>query len=588
MKPFKEVIDGIRKAVMASEVREDIAQMGEYVEQFANTAGENIQKAIDPTLSVSGKAADAAKVGTSLAEETTRAKAAEETNAQGIGQLKEDLGATEKYIDTRNTKKYQEVTYTQGTVESTSNETRVTSVEFVSDLVKKVYVKDGSNLKIAILLCDKETKRYDFTYHTSNNTYYFKQIELLDLLIKYDIKLTIAKDDDTAISVSDVKNKVFLEYKTIEEELITKDVYKNTNDLSLWEVGAIGGDNVNSDNPKRLRTKNYIDKNVKYIDVLDGYEFALVCANEKGETKDTIYGFFDTHVSEFQHIAVYNRSKVNISDMSFDQYTNIRLILRKIDTNEDIEVSEYKNVILYSKESGPDTVPLYYNEKNGGGQIQNAHNSQNNIWSMWNGRLAFGMDTSKANVPFRIDGQLYANGTIIAHNTGSQENNRWGFHVFEAYSKDNYSRATMLLNKHDNEVSEKPSLEFYYYIGENHYASSYGNTKIGSDVLYHSFFFSRDVMIAGGEIDCRYPITLARISPSKDIDRTYETVDKADEAYEPENNAVENIRCLKYIALKNAANGAMFYDTDRNKVVCKINGKWCDLQFTDASSNYNF
>ena len=73
MKPFKEVIDGIRKAVMASEVREDLAQMGEYVEQFANTAGENIKKAIDPTLSLSGKAADAAKVG------------------EAVGQLKEDL-----------------------------------------------------------------------------------------------------------------------------------------------------------------------------------------------------------------------------------------------------------------------------------------------------------------------------------------------------------------------------------------------------------------------------------------------------------------------------------------------------------------
>ena len=73
MKPFKEVINGIRKAIMASEVREDIAQMGEYVEQFANTAGENIKKAIDPTLSLSGKAADAAKVG------------------ETVGQLKEDL-----------------------------------------------------------------------------------------------------------------------------------------------------------------------------------------------------------------------------------------------------------------------------------------------------------------------------------------------------------------------------------------------------------------------------------------------------------------------------------------------------------------
>lgn len=66
MKPFKEVINGIRKAVMASEVREDIAQMGEYVEQFANTAGENIQKAIDPTLSLSGKAADAKATGDSV------------------------------------------------------------------------------------------------------------------------------------------------------------------------------------------------------------------------------------------------------------------------------------------------------------------------------------------------------------------------------------------------------------------------------------------------------------------------------------------------------------------------------------------
>lgn len=39
MKPLKELIDGIRKAVMASEVREDIAQGLEYVEQFANTEG---------------------------------------------------------------------------------------------------------------------------------------------------------------------------------------------------------------------------------------------------------------------------------------------------------------------------------------------------------------------------------------------------------------------------------------------------------------------------------------------------------------------------------------------------------------------
>ena len=73
MKPWKEVIDGIRNAVLGKEVREDLAQMGEYVEQFANTAGENIQKAIDYTLSLSGKAADAKATG------------------DAVGELKEDL-----------------------------------------------------------------------------------------------------------------------------------------------------------------------------------------------------------------------------------------------------------------------------------------------------------------------------------------------------------------------------------------------------------------------------------------------------------------------------------------------------------------
>ena len=90
MKPWKEVIDGIRNAVLGKEVREDIAQMGEYVEQFANTAGENIQKAIDPTLSLSGKAADAAKVGEAVNAEATRAKRVEEEIAKRIGQLKEE------------------------------------------------------------------------------------------------------------------------------------------------------------------------------------------------------------------------------------------------------------------------------------------------------------------------------------------------------------------------------------------------------------------------------------------------------------------------------------------------------------------
>lgn len=108
MKPFKEVIDGIRKAVMASEVREDLAQMGEYVEQFANTAGENIQKAIDPTLSISGKAADAKAAGDAihgvrddLTAETARAQAAEKANADSIAAEVERAQAAESALSTK-------------------------------------------------------------------------------------------------------------------------------------------------------------------------------------------------------------------------------------------------------------------------------------------------------------------------------------------------------------------------------------------------------------------------------------------------------------------------------------------------------
>lgn len=106
-KTFPEAIKGIRSAVLAPEVREDIAQMGEYVEQFVNTAGENIQKAIDPTLSLSGKAADAKATGDAirgvkddLATEVTRAKAAERANAEGIAAEVSRAKGEEQRLDT--------------------------------------------------------------------------------------------------------------------------------------------------------------------------------------------------------------------------------------------------------------------------------------------------------------------------------------------------------------------------------------------------------------------------------------------------------------------------------------------------------
>lgn len=225
---------------------------------------------------------------------------------------------------------------------------------------------------------------------------------------------------------------------------------------------------------------------------------------------------------------------------------------------------------------------------NGGYILKDNANSSNVIWSNWDGRLAYGMNTTTAPVPVWVKSQLLTDGTIIAKNSGNQNYNRWGCHIFEGYGTNNYDRITMLLNKHDNEISKKVA-ELYYYTGSSHYASSYAWFRIGSDVQKHSFMFDRDTFVAYGISDLRNVMTLARISPTNDLITTYETVADADAAYEPETYPDSNSKCLLYIALKNAQNGSMFYDTDRNKIVVKVNGAWCDMNVTPVSNGtYNF
>lgn len=227
----------------------------------------------------------------------------------------------------------------------------------------------------------------------------------------------------------------------------------------------------------------------------------------------------------------------------------------------------------------------FYTEDGGSAKVVNRPDQDNPVWSeLPGGRLVFGMNKATAPVPFVVDGQILVNGTVIARNMADNnhsdfDRNRWGMHVFEAYATDDWERLTMLLDKHTDPETGRKMAEIYYYVQASHGESSYGPVKIGSDVALHSFDFSRDKFVANGEIIGKMPITLARISLTDDIDNTYETVAEADAAYEPETHSVENVRCLKYIALKNAKDGAMFYDTDRNRLVAKINTKWCDVPF---------
>ena len=80
-KTFPETIKDVRTAVMASEVREGIAQGMEYVEQFANIATTKAKEA-----AASAEAAGGVVLGvrSGLASEISRAKAAEKANADSL------------------------------------------------------------------------------------------------------------------------------------------------------------------------------------------------------------------------------------------------------------------------------------------------------------------------------------------------------------------------------------------------------------------------------------------------------------------------------------------------------------------------
>ena len=202
----------------------------------------------------------------------------------------------------------------------------------------------------------------------------------------------------------------------------------------------------------------------------------------------------------------------------------------------------------------------------------------NKKWAGWKERrFSFGFmpfSNKTYETPFMSKTYTISNGTIICG--GNQDYLRWGYHVFEGYAADSLSRITLLVNKHNEEG--KPLAEMYYYLTEyNHSEKAYGFVRVGSDVKDHSFLFGRDKFIAFGESDFRSIIELASIDPQNDINPSCSTIEDADEMYNPESMSLENSKCVLYITLKNARDGAMFYDNLRGKIVVKENGHWCDV-----------
>jgi hypothetical protein len=326
-------------------------------------------------------------------------------------------------------------------------------------------------------------------------------------------------------------------------------------------------------NDTRLASNEYL-KIAQYfnrIEAVAGYEFGLACwdsstrawigyvKNSAGDTQSNGYYMTNLKVNELPANRLY------------------RIVIRNVDTTSTMNpLVDYDKARMYFKDGGGLNENISIEDS--GVVIEDGTNASNAIWTDYDGRLAFGLDTSIALVPTINKQQMINYGTFITMKNGS--NNRWGYHAIECYDNTNYNRVTLLTDKHI-EYGNKLA-EFYYYIGNNHSNASYGYMRLGSDVRNHSFSFNRDEMIADGAINAHSVIQLARINPSTDLITTYDNYAQADSAYDPENagTSANNAKCCRYIQLKNAENGAMFYDTNREKLVCKVEGKWSDVQVT--------
>lgn len=346
--------------------------------------------------------------------------------------------------------------------------------------------------------------------------------------------------------------------------------YMTFDDYGNFRWGTTGF--PNEDNA-RLASMEFIDLSFyTKIKAKTGYEFGLTSWD-----KDTLawIGYVKDTSGTTQAGAFY-MDEIDVTSLPTDRVYKV-LFRNKTDTSATMNpLTDADKCQFYFKESNElsDNISESYS----GVVIDNTANSSNPIWTDYNGRLAFGENTSTAKVP-TINNQQFINyGTLITMKNG--DNNRWGYHQIECYDNSNFDRVTLLTDKHNEEGGKVA--EFYYFTGTNHRHTSYGQTKIGSDVLDHSFYFNRDEFVAKGLIDARSVIQLARIDPTTDIITTYNNYTQADQAYEANNAATaeNNLKCCRYIQLLNAQNGAMFYDTNRQKLVAKVNGKWSDVQVT--------
>lgn len=228
----------------------------------------------------------------------------------------------------------------------------------------------------------------------------------------------------------------------------------------------------------------------------------------------------------------------------------------------------------------------YITEEDGGTIIENAVNAS---WSGWSEtRLQYGLNPAINPVPTINEGQAINKGTMIVGGTETNKM-RWGYHCYEGYMADNLSRVTLLVNKHI--IFTRPVTSLYMFLADYqnpgyipHGQLSYGYTQLGCDIFAHGDYVGRDKSYLYNIQFLRNILQVNSINPSTDLLTNVTDTDDADETYEPENDALNHLKAMRYLALKNAEDGAIWYDNQRHQLVLRKNGAWHDVDTTPITA----
>ena len=142
-KTFKEIIDGIRTAILGIEVREDIAQGMEYVEQFATTATQKSDEAAASAAKAEKASQDteAAKETAVSAINTAKSEATDEINTEKSGAL--------SAIGNKKAESLQELSKKQGEALNEISGSVSTAQDAAGTAVRKAAAAAGSASKAA-------------------------------------------------------------------------------------------------------------------------------------------------------------------------------------------------------------------------------------------------------------------------------------------------------------------------------------------------------------------------------------------------------------------------------------------------------